>query len=230
VTDDAVATWKELCLDTTGGEALGQFWASALHLTFRPDAEDGDVVGPTEGHGIAICRVPEPISVKHRVHLDVFCGSVDELVQLGASVQLPAAESGYPWTVMTDPEGGEFCAFVRTDLPDYRMFQVVVDAVDAGASARWWADLLGATAHRGDSEAWWRVREVPGLPFERLTFQQVPEPKTAKNRIHWDVYGRVDDVLAAGATLLRSRDEEISWDVLADPEGNEFCVFEPRPR
>jgi hypothetical protein len=54
----------------------------------------------------------------------------------------------------------------------------------------------------------------------------VREPKTVKNRIHWDV--TVPDVLPlveAGATVLREPDEEIDWHVLADPEGNEFCVF-----
>jgi hypothetical protein len=56
-------------------------------------------------------------------------------------------------------------------------------------------------------------------------FGAVPEPKTVKNRIHWDIWGITDELLAAGATLLRGRDDEISWDVLADPEGNEFCVF-----
>ena len=54
----------------------------------------------------------------------------------------------------------------------------------------------------------------------------MPEPKTVKNRIHWDVSAAaVQPLLDAGATLLRARDDEISWHVLADPEGNEFCVF-----
>ena len=54
----------------------------------------------------------------------------------------------------------------------------------------------------------------------------VPEPKTVKNRIHWDV--DVDDVqrlLDHGATVLRGADDVVSWHVLADPEGNEFCAF-----
>jgi Glyoxalase-like domain len=58
-----------------------------------------------------------------------------------------------------------------------------------------------------------------------MVFQSVPEPKTVKNRIHWDVWGETATFLATGATLLRGRDDEIGWDVLADPEGNEFCVF-----
>ena len=43
--------------------------------------------------------------------------------------------------------------------------------------------------------------------------------------MHWDVWGDTETFLAAGARLLRGRDDEIGWDVLADPEGNEFCVF-----
>src|SRR5215213_9862443 len=51
----------------------------------------------------------------------------------------------------------------------------------------------------------------------------VSEPKTVKNRVHLDVVGDTAALLVAGATLLRVRDGEIDWDVLADPEGNEFC-------
>jgi len=222
-----IARWNELCMDTTGGAGLGLFWAGVLGLAFEPDDESGDVIGPTEGHGIAMCRVPESKTVKHRVHLDVWCNDVDDLVELGAEMVLPAAESGFPWTVLRDPEGGEFCAFVREDPPDYRLFQVVVDAVDAEASARWWADVFAGTPFPSDSLSWWRVRDIPRMPFRRLTFQQVPEPKQVKNRIHWDVYGHVDNFLERGATLLRRRGGDIRWDVMADPEGNEFCVFAP---
>ena len=60
-------------------------------------------------------------------------------------------------------------------------------------------------------------------------FVPVPEPKTVKNRIHWDVLAPdVDALLAAGATLLRAPDDDIGWHVLADPDGNEFCVFPTR--
>ena len=54
----------------------------------------------------------------------------------------------------------------------------------------------------------------------------MPEPKTAKNRIHLDVTtDDVDALVAAGATVLRAQDDEIGWTVLADPHGNEFCAF-----
>jgi hypothetical protein len=214
-------------MDTTGGAGLGRFWAEVLGLEFQPDEEDGNVVGDVEGKGIAMCRVPEPKSVKHRVHLDVTTGSVDDLVALGASVVLPAAESGLRWTVMADPEGGEFCAFVRTpdELPDYRFYELVVDAADAAEIARWWAGVFDVEAQPGD-EGDWSLDGVPGVPFESIVFVPVPEPKTVKNRIHWDLYADVEDMRAAGATLLRARDDEIRWHVMADPEGNEFCVFD----
>jgi Glyoxalase-like domain len=58
-------------------------------------------------------------------------------------------------------------------------------------------------------------------------FNPAPEPKTVKNRMHIDVTGDTAALLAAGATLVRARAGDIRWDVLADPEGNEFCCFAP---
>ena len=223
----ARARWKELCLDTTGRHAVGQFYADILGLRFEPDEDDGNVVGATEGQGIAICRVPEEKRVKHRVHIDVHARSLQELVERGAEVVRPAEESGLPWSVMRDPDGGEFCAFLRDDVPDYRFFQVVVDAVDAEEIARWWASVFDVEATSHSTPDWWGMKDVPGMGFERLTFGEVPEPKTVKNRLHWDVYGVVGDLEAAGATVLRAGDDEIGWTVMADPEGNEFCVFAP---
>lgn len=46
--------------------------------------------------------------------------------------------------------------------------------------------------------------------------------------MHLDVFGDRAELLALGATLLRERGGDIEWDVMADPEGNEFCVFTPR--
>jgi hypothetical protein len=237
-----VARWKELCMDTADGESLGRFWAVAGGLAFRPDDGAGDLIGPTEGHGIAMCQVPEEKSVKHRVHLDVYSTSLEELTSRGADVVLPAEESGFRWTVLTDPEGGEFCSFPQDtgsdnwrslqaagsspDLPDYRIHGLVVDSVDPRAIAGWWHEVLGGEL-KGDGQEWSWLEDVPGMPILSMDFVPVPEPKTVKNRIHWDVYGAVDELRDRGATLLRPRDEEIGWDVMADPEGNEFCVFTP---
>jgi hypothetical protein len=227
--DEAVARFKELCMDTTqaadaGDETLGRFWAAATGARFQPGPPCGDVVGDEEYQGIAMCPVPEPRTVKHRVHLDVYAGSTDELVALGAGVLLPAEESGFGWTVMTDPEGGEFCCFVRDRVPAYRLKAIAVDCADPERLARWWGEVFGVEPRhaRAGGADWWTLEHVTVDPVLTLDFAAVPEPKTVKNRIHWDVYGDAADLLARGATPLW---EQPRWVTLADPEGNEFCVF-----
>jgi hypothetical protein len=168
--------------------------------------------------------VPEPKTVKHRMHIDVNAASVEEVVALGATV-LDA--DSFRWTVMADPEGGEFCVFVREGDIDQRLYELVVDSgssEDAHRTAAWWADVLGGRL--GDQDDFSYVDRVPGAPYESLVFGPVPEPKTVKNRIHLDVTtSDLDALVAAGATVLRPQDDEIGWTVLADPDGNEFCAF-----
>jgi hypothetical protein len=225
------ARFKELSLDTTGDPAeLGRFWAAVTGCEYvvngteaLEEGNPGDVVGAEEGMGIAIGLVPEPKTVKNRVHLDVHAGSVQEVLDLGATIA-----PGYPdtdaWTVLLDPQGNELCVFVREEVPAYRSYELIVDAVDPAGIAAWWAEAFGVPV-RNEGQPWSWVADVPGMPFESVLFQPVPEPKTVKNRLHWDVYGDVQVLLDAGATLLW---ELPRWTTLADPEGNEFCVFAPR--
>ncbi|MEP6816090.1 MAG: VOC family protein [Marmoricola sp.] len=223
-----MARFKELCMDTERerGNALATFWAAAVGaLVVQNNPHDpGDVMGVEEYQGIAICPVPEAKTVKHRVHLDVYAASIDELVARGASVVLPAEESGFGWTVMRDPEGNEFCAFVRDQVPMYRLHGIAVDSADPEAQARWWAEALGAAVNDNAEHGggWWTLEGATPDPVLTMDFAPVPEPKTVKNRIHWDVYGTVEEFEARGATRLW---DTKGWVVLADPEGNEFCVF-----
>ena len=91
--------------------------------------------------------------------------------------------------------------------------------------ATWWAGVLG-TEPKHHEDGYSYLQPVPEAPFESLVFGPVPEPKTVKTRIHLDVTTPdVQLLLDAGARPLRARDEEISWTVLADPEGNEFRAF-----
>ncbi|MGH3495417.1 MAG: VOC family protein [Sciscionella sp.] len=225
----AVARWKDLCVDTGQTETLGRFYAAALGLRFEPDEGAGALAGPDPGQRVWMNVVPEPKTTKQRVHLDVVCGAVDDLVALGATVLEPQAD--YPdrsWTVLADPEGGEMCAFVRepAELPTYRLSELVVDCTAPRPVATWWAEVLGARVDgRADKDWWWLV-DVPDLPFPNWVFVRVPEPKSVKNRIHWDVAtSSVDAMVDAGATVLRGPTADDEWQVLADPEGNEFCAF-----
>ncbi len=227
----AIARFKDLCIDTTGGERLSRFWAAALGLRFEPD-DDGEGAGALSGgrpeQRVWMNVVPEPKTVKHRVHIDVHAGSVDELVALGATVLEPAEQYDRPWSVLADPEGGEFCAFVRepAELPGYRLYELVIDAAAPKTIAAWWADVFGANLGGREDKGWWWIEDTPGLPFNGWSFVPVPEPKSVKNRIHWDVtVDSLDELVAAGAVLMRPQDDEIRWNVMADPEGNEFCAF-----
>lgn len=224
----AVARYKDLCIDATGSEDLGRFWARVLGLRFEPNRRTGTLTGSLPEQRIWMNEVPEAKTVKHRVHLDVHTASVDELVGLGATVLEPAEEFGRAWTVLADPEGGEFCAFVRDrgTLASYRLYELAVDAVNPQLIAAWWAEVLGATMGGREDKGWWWLEDVPGLPFDGWVFGSVPEPKTVKNRIHWDVtVDSVDDLVSAGAVIVRDPDDEIFWTICADLEGNEFCAF-----
>ncbi|WP_375430448.1 VOC family protein [uncultured Friedmanniella sp.] len=218
--------FKDLCLDAVEPAVAARFWSAALGL----EATDrGDLYVLTDDHAehtLWVNRVPEPRTVKQRVHLDLHVRAVADLVALGATV---AAELPH-WTVLRDPEGGELCAFERPpdQLPPYRMYELGVDAADSAAIAGWWAELFGVEVHQDESGELCWLEGVPGMPFG-LDFVTVPEPKQVKNRVHSDVWGRTADAVATGARLLRARDHQISWDVLADPEGNEFCVFPLAP-
>jgi hypothetical protein len=121
-----------------------------------------------------------------------------------------------------------------------RFKDLCLDARDHQTLADWWCAALGYV-RRDDLEPAgddprphdWPVPIVdPAGSGPLMWIVPVPEPKIVKNRMHFDVVGDTTALLAAGATLLRPRDagddpDGVEWDVLADPEGNEFCVFSP---
>jgi hypothetical protein len=218
------ARFKDLCMDAVEPAALARFWAEVLDRGWEGSDDGGRLTGVDSGHTIWINRVPEPVQVKNRVHLDIYAQRLSDLQGLGSEIELPKGD-GRGWTVMRDPEGNQYCAFLRDEVPQERLHGLVVDCADPAVLAVWWAQALGGEL-TNDASGYSTISKVPGMPIETFDFVPVPEPKTAKNRIHWDVTGDSSQLLAMGATLLRPRDSEISWDVMADPDGNEFCVFE----
>jgi Glyoxalase-like domain len=220
----AMARFKDLCLDAGDPALLGTFWAAVLGRTWEArDDGDGLLTGPTPQHTIWINRVPEAKAVKHRVHLDIYARDLVGLEALGATIVEPR-HGTRTWTVMADPEGGEFCAFLRSEVPAERLHGLVVDSADPRSQARWWGMVYGAGLTENDG--WFTVESVPGMPILTMDFVPVPEAKTGKNRVHWDVtVPSVTPLVEAGAAVLREPDGDIRWHVLADPEGNEFCAF-----
>lgn len=128
-----------------------------------------------------------------------------------------------------------------------RFYTVVVDCRDLAAQARWWAEVLDwRIAFEAEDEcvivpphALDESREIPRA--ERgvgLVFVSVPDEKEVKNRLHIDLAPGPDDDQAAEVARLEAMgatrvdvgqdDAAVSWVVLADPEGNEFCVLSAR--
>jgi Glyoxalase-like domain len=124
-----------------------------------------------------------------------------------------------------------------------RLTEIVVDCHDPAALAAFWAAVLDYHVARikdGQVEiAPWkreppdlaeRVRQAPSVPT--LVFVKVPEGKTVKNRLHLDIRpvgspheAEVERLLGLGARRADVGQGEVPWVVLADPEGNEFCVL-----
>ena len=99
---------------------------------------------------------------------------------------------------------------------------VTLDCRDPLTLAGFWAQVFGTRLGSvlDDPPRFVDLEPFPGLPL--LCFQRVPEEKVVKNRLHVDVYGDADELIARGATLI---DRLSRWTILADPEGNEFCAF-----
>ncbi|MDQ1626479.1 MAG: hypothetical protein QOI54_223 [Actinomycetota bacterium] len=221
----AAARWKCLCIDAVRPEPVARFWADALDL--QAQRLDGDWVlrGARPEQTVWVNAVPEPKTVKNRVHLDLVRRSTGPLVALGGHELREVMGGGETWIVVDDPDGAELCVF---DSAQGQASGLVVDSADAEGLAAWWAGVLHAeVVPAPDGTPRW-LAGVAGLPFEVWKFVPVSQPKAVKNRVHWDlVSGDVEQLVGRGATVLGRPDGDVSWHVLADPEGNEFCVFAP---
>jgi predicted enzyme related to lactoylglutathione lyase len=105
---------------------------------------------------------------------------------------------------------------------------VTVDCSDPAKLGGWWAQQFGGTTHELLANEFTVVTLPEGL---RLGFQKVPEPTPGKNRVHLDfgaadVDGEVSRLTAGGAVEVgrHTFGDNYRWVVLADPEGNVFCV------
>jgi hypothetical protein len=113
-----------------------------------------------------------------------------------------------------------------------RLWTIVVDSSDPGKLGRWWAEALGWKIFYESEEE--LVITTEDQRFPGLVFVPVPEGKTVKNRLHLDLVPDDQDVeverllgMGAARTDVGQSDDE-GWVVLADPEGNEFCVLSAR--
>jgi predicted enzyme related to lactoylglutathione lyase len=235
-------------LDANDPPKLARFWAAALG--WEMEEEDGEVGVYPAGYDypdpvalpIVFEPVPEAKTGKNRVHLDLAAESAEHQAELVARLRTLGAQPAdvgqgdVPWVVLADPEGNEFC--VLEPRPVYRdtgpVAAVVVDSADPAALAGFWELASGWVPERS-RHGLVAFRSPPGVgPY--LELEQVPEAKTVKNRLHLDLAPQngedhavaVKQLQEAGAAPADVGPGDVPWVVLADPEGNEFCVLRPR--
>jgi len=227
--------------------APGRFWAEALGWEMSsegPGVTNLEPVGFVYPDPVAVVvdlvLSSEVKTVKNRVHLDLATASVEEqgelvgrLEGLGAS-RVDVGQGDVPWVVMGDPEGNEFCVLEPREI--YRdtgpVAAVVVDCLDPRGMAGFWGEAMDwVVCEVGDEVA--RLRSGAGVgPY--LEFVRTGEVKTVWNRVHLDVRPYAGDDVEVEAERLQALGasavdlgQEVSWRVLADPEGNEFCLLAP---
>jgi predicted enzyme related to lactoylglutathione lyase len=226
--------------------ALGGFWAEALGWEVSSE-ETGvtnlEPAGFAYPDPVAVCIdlvvSTEPKTVKNRVHVDLATTSAAHQAELVARLQdlgaTPAdvGQGDVGWTVMADPEGNEFCVLDSLDAETGPIASVVVDCADPRAMARFWGQAMDWTVHKvTDHSAVLRSAKGVG-PY--LQFLRTSDAKTVWNRVHLDIRPYPGDDREAeaarlqtlGATAIDLGASDVSWTVLADPEGNEFCLLAP---
>jgi predicted enzyme related to lactoylglutathione lyase len=115
-----------LSVDCADPAALAGFWAEALGRTVNPGSTAEyaaiDATDPAAGPRLAFHKVPEPKTVKNRLHLDLvtdqFQAETERLTGLGATALRDFETPTTRWTTFTDPEGNEFDLVARTVAPD----------------------------------------------------------------------------------------------------------------
>ncbi|HZC71206.1 MAG TPA: VOC family protein [Jatrophihabitans sp.] len=138
------ATLRNVTVDCTDALGLGRFWAAVLGWNVYYDDQEPPVLvapqfpQPGNGPGMLFIPVPEPRTVKNRVHVDVQPSDrtreeeVERLLTLGATiVEDHRTEEGGGWVWMADPEGNDFCversAGERAAAAKPRVFRLAVE-------------------------------------------------------------------------------------------------------
>jgi Glyoxalase-like domain len=115
-----------LSIDCANAAALARFWSEVLGRPVNPgaDAENAaiDAADPTRGPRLSFHKVPEPKTVKNRLHLDLrtdqFATETKRLIDLGATRTRGIEKPTVRWTTFADPEGNEFDLVAAVPAPD----------------------------------------------------------------------------------------------------------------
>jgi catechol 2,3-dioxygenase-like lactoylglutathione lyase family enzyme len=233
-----------LCWDANDPQRLARFWAGVLGWELADDPPGGVVLLPNDDTGFRIRFLPteRPKTGPNQMHFDLTSTSLDDqrqtvarALELGARHhdvgQLPEEEH----VVLADPEGNEF------------------DVIEPGNNFLADCGFIGALASDGSQQVGYFWSEALGWPLvwdqdeetairsphggPKITWGGPPlTRKTGKERLHFDLapaadgdqHAEVERLVSLGATRVDIGQGDVSWVVLADPDGHEFCVLTPR--
>jgi hypothetical protein len=236
-----------LVIDSSRPRVVAEFWAELLGWKVAIDLpEEVDVRAPASDGwelDLVFVPVPEVKAMKNPVHLDLASSSlaeqkaiVDKALRLGARPSL-VGQREVPWVVLADPEGNEFC--VLEPRPKYdsagAVAAIVVDAQDPLALASFWAGASGWVIRDREDDIVVGLRTPAGRgPW--LEFLRNDDVKKTKNRVHFDVAPPPGEdpveetarLIELGAAAVGRGGLDLPWEVLTDPEDNEFCVLSAR--
>jgi predicted enzyme related to lactoylglutathione lyase len=233
-----------LCLDAHDPLRLARFWSGVLGWQLAEDSTEGIALLPNDDTGFLLRFLPtqRPKTAQNRLHLDLTSTSLqDQQETVARSLALGARHLDIgqlpeePHVVLADPEGNEFCVIEpgNSFLADCGFIGAL--ACDGSREVGYfWSQALGwPLVWDQDEET--AIRSPHGGP--KISWGGPPlDPKIGKNRLHLDLappasgdqQAEVERLCQLGATPLDLGQGEIDWVVLADPDGNEFCLLTPR--
>lgn len=238
-------------IDVMDAASLASFWEQLLGWRrIHEDPDDGIALAPPGplrwGTGLLLYtdHTSGAKRGKNPAHLDLRPADQAAAVQRARSLGATRVDIGQgddvSWEVLADPEGDEFCV-LRADgsVPDgLDVAAWTLDAHDVEATAAFWRGLLGWDEVERDDHSV-QLRDPAGEAHDLLVWHTSGRTP-GKNRVHPDLIpsGTEDDpdarpravarALELGASRVDIGQGEVGWDVLADPDGNEFCILQPR--
>jgi predicted enzyme related to lactoylglutathione lyase len=233
-----------VCVDASDPSGLARFWAGVLGWEMAGDLQDGIALLPSDDTGFGMRFLPtrEQKTGLNVMHFHLTSTSLEDQQQTVArSLGLGARhidvgqrpEDGH--VVLADPEGNEFCIIEPGNnfLADCGFFGELACDGSQEVGYFWSAALGWPLVWDQDQET--AIRSPHGGP--KISWGGPPlMPKAGKNRLHFDLappadgdqQAEVDRLISLGATRIDIGQGEVSWVVMADPDGNEFCVLTPR--
>lgn len=233
-----------LCFDAHAPVSLGHFWASLLGWRIAPEPDvDCEVLPPDDtGFRLDFSQSDQPKVQPNQMHFDLTSQSQEQqddtvarALGLGARHLDIGQGADATHVVMADPEGNEFCVIGpgNSFLADCGFVGALASDGSRDVGYFWSAALDWPLVWDQDEET--AIRSPRGGP--KVTWGGPPvASKRGKNRLHFDLAppaggdqgAEVQRLETLGARRIDIGQRDVSWVVMADPDGNEFCVLTPR--